>query len=50
MELLIETPEKKFFSGEVESVIVDTVDGKIGVLSGHAPTVAALATGRVRIK
>lgn len=49
-ELEIVTPEKKFFSGEAEMVVLKTIDGEIGVLKGHTPMVIAVAIGPVRIK
>jgi F-type H+-transporting ATPase subunit epsilon len=49
LRLLIETPEKQFFAGDAESVIMDTLDGEIGVLPGHLPMIAALVTGHIRI-
>ncbi|MCK5129760.1 MAG: ATP synthase F1 subunit epsilon [Clostridiales bacterium] len=41
------TPERQFFSGEIQSLIMDTPDGKRGVLAGHAPMVIALAIGQL---
>lgn len=43
------TPERKFFSGEAECVIFKSVDGEMGVLAQHAPTVAAVNVGPIRI-
>ena len=48
--LEIVTPERKFFSGEVETVVLQTPDGEIGILKGHMPMVIAVAIGPVRIK
>ena len=48
--LEIVTPERKFFSGEVEMVVLKTLDGEIGILKGHTPMVIAVAVGPVRIK
>ena len=39
------TPERQFFDGEVEQVIVEACDGRLSVLAGHAPMVAPLADG-----
>jgi F-type H+-transporting ATPase subunit epsilon len=44
------TPEKKFFSGEVEMIILKTTEGEMGVLAGHTPMVVAVAVGPIRIK
>ena len=44
------TPERKFYSAEAEEVIFRTVDGEMGVLAKHAPTVVAVDIGPIRIK
>lgn len=43
------TPERKFFSGEAEGIIFKTVDGEIGILAKHAPTVVAVSVGPLKI-
>ncbi len=43
------TPERNFFSGEAECVIFKSVDGEMGVLAKHAPTVAAVNIGPLKI-
>lgn len=43
------TPERKFFSGEAEGVIFRSVDGEMGVRARHAPTVAAIDVGTLKI-
>lgn len=48
--LQISTPDKQFYNGEAESLVVTTTDGEIGVLAGHAPLVAALVAAPVHIK
>jgi len=48
--LEIITPEKLFFRGEVEMVVVSTLDGKEGFLANHAWACKLLAPGEVRIK
>ncbi len=44
------TPERKFYSAEAEEVIFRTVDGEMGVLAKHAPTVVAVDVGPIKIK
>jgi F-type H+-transporting ATPase subunit epsilon len=44
------TPEKRFFDGECESLIIDTPEGKRGVLAHHTPMVAAVAPGVISFK
>jgi F-type H+-transporting ATPase subunit epsilon len=43
------SPEKLAFSGEVDQVDVPGVEGDFGVLSGHAPIVAAIRPGILTI-
>jgi len=43
------TPERKFFSGEAEGVVFKSVDGEMGILARHAPTVAAVDVGPLKI-
>jgi F-type H+-transporting ATPase subunit epsilon len=48
--LEIITPEKRFFDGVCDSLIMDTPDGKRGVLAHHAPMVVAVAEGVIEFK
>ena len=48
--LEIVTPDRKFFSGDVEMLIVKTPEGEVGILAGHIPMVLAIAIGPMRIK
>jgi len=43
------TPEAIIWTGEAEMVVARTTEGDIGILADHEPTMAALATGAVRI-
>jgi F-type H+-transporting ATPase subunit epsilon len=43
------TPEKEIFQGEIKSVKVPGTNGSFEILNNHAPIVAALAKGEVRI-
>lgn len=49
MNLIALTPEKEIFNGPIKSVKVPGVNGQFEILNGHAPIVAALANGEVRI-
>ena len=49
-DLKIITPEKTFFEGNTEQIIVRTVSGDIGILAGHAPYVANIVSSPFRIK
>ncbi len=44
------TPGRKFFSGEAECVIFRSIDGEMGVLAKHAPTVTTVNVGPLKIK
>ena len=45
----IVTPEKEVFNAQVQSAILPGSEGSFGVLSNHAPLVAALTPGTVQI-
>jgi F-type H+-transporting ATPase subunit epsilon len=45
----IVTPQKLFFSGEISSVTAPGQDGLFQVLRNHAPLLAALKAGKVRL-
>ena len=47
--LSVITPEREFFSGEAESVTVESIDGQICVLANHVPLVTALNVGVLKI-
>ena len=46
--LEIITPEKQFFTGNVEGIVLPALDGQYGVQPGHEPIVTALEPGNVR--
>ena len=48
-KLEIITPEKRFFEGTVQSVIVPSVDGLMSVQKGHEPIVVAIDVGQIKI-
>lgn len=39
----------EIWAGEASQVIANTVEGQIGILSGHQPVLALLAQGEVRV-
>jgi len=49
MFLEIITPEKKIYSGDVESVKLPGADGSFGILNNHAPIIAALKHGAIKV-
>jgi F-type H+-transporting ATPase subunit epsilon len=46
----IVTPEHILYTNEVEMVVAPALDGELGILPLHAPMVAALKAGEVRVK
>lgn len=48
--LEIVTPERVFFTGQVEMVVLKTPQGELGILAGHMPLVCAVDVGTTRIK
>ncbi len=49
-DLSLVTPEGAAFEGEAEMLIVPGASGEIGVLARHAPLVAMLKAGEIRVK
>jgi F-type H+-transporting ATPase subunit epsilon len=49
MNLEILTPEKKLYSGEVYGVQLPGTDGMFEILDKHAPLVAALKKGNLKV-
>ncbi|MBP1653135.1 MAG: H+transporting two-sector ATPase delta/epsilon subunit [Bacteroidetes bacterium] len=49
MLLEVLTPEKKLYSGEVYGVQLPGIDGSFEVLNNHAPLIAALGKGRMKV-
>ncbi|QQY79175.1 ATP synthase F1 subcomplex epsilon subunit [Keratinibaculum paraultunense] len=47
--LKIVAPDREFFSGEVDRVIVRGIEGDLAVLKNRAPIVTPLAIGKIRI-
>ncbi|MEG0641919.1 MAG: F0F1 ATP synthase subunit epsilon [Clostridium sp.] len=48
-EMEIVTPEKKFFKGEIESVNLTSLTGKVQILANHIPYVTGLIPGIIKI-
>ncbi|WP_010246340.1 ATP synthase F1 subunit epsilon [Acetivibrio cellulolyticus] len=44
------TPDRKFFWGDVETVIVKTPSGEMGILKDHMPIVVVIDIGPIKIK
>jgi F-type H+-transporting ATPase subunit epsilon len=51
MRVAIVSPAQQVWSGEAEMVIARTLDGELGVMTGHIPLLGVLAEdGEVRIR
>lgn len=44
------TPEAHLFDDKAESVVIPAYDGEVGVMKGHAPMVARLGYGSMKIR
>ena len=49
MQLEILTPEKKIYSGDVYGVQMPGISGSFEILDKHAPMIAALQEGKLKI-
>lgn len=49
MNLTIITPDKQIFDGETDLVQLPGIDGLFEILNNHAPMIAALGKGKVKI-
>ncbi len=49
MRLEIVTPDKKLFEGDAKSLTVPGSEGSLGILDNHAPMIASLKKGTVKI-
>ena len=47
LQVALVVPEGEIWSGPAQMVIAKTLDGDIGVLSGHAPVIGILVSGSV---
>lgn len=48
-KLVINTPEKTVYSSEVDSILVPSSDGCVGVMANHAPMISTVAAGVLKI-
>ncbi len=49
LEVHIVSPEREVFSGEAEMVVAKGTEGDVGIMTGHAPMLVALATHPLRV-
>ncbi|WP_053351964.1 MULTISPECIES: F0F1 ATP synthase subunit epsilon [Leucobacter] len=49
LNVSVVSAERQVWAGEASQVIAKTVEGEIGILTGHEPLLALLAQGEVRV-
>jgi F-type H+-transporting ATPase subunit epsilon len=50
LEVHVVTPERELWSGEADTVVARSVEGELAILPGHAPLLALLDIGPLRVK
>lgn len=49
LKVSVISPERVLFEGEAESVVAPAFDGEVGILTSHAPMMALLGRGTLRL-
>ena len=49
LTLEIVTPESRVYSDTVDTVVIPTVEGEIGILPGHIPLLTQVGAGELRV-
>ena len=49
LNVTLVSAEAEIWTGEASLVVAKTVEGEIGIMTGHEPVLAILAEGQVRI-
>lgn len=49
LKVSVISPESVLFEGETDSVVAPAYDGELGILTGHAPLMALLGNGELRL-
>lgn len=49
LKVSVISPESVLFEGETDSVVAPAYDGEVGILTGHAPLMALLGNGELRL-
>jgi F-type H+-transporting ATPase subunit epsilon len=49
LKVSVISPESVLFEGETDSVVAPAYDGEVGILTGHAPLMALLGEGELRL-
>ena len=49
LKVSVISPEQTLFDGEAQAVVAPAYDGQVGILTGHAPMMALLGRGTLRL-
>ena len=49
LHVVVISPEQTIFDGQADAVVAPAWDGEVGILRGHAPMMAVLGSGEVRV-
>jgi F-type H+-transporting ATPase subunit epsilon len=49
LKVSVISPEAVLFEGETDSVVAPAYDGEVGILTNHAPLMALLGNGQLRL-
>lgn len=49
LRVVVISPERTLYEGEADGVVAPAFDGEIGILRGHAPLMALLGAGEMRV-
>ena len=49
LKVSVISPEAVLFEGETDDVVAPAYDGEVGILTGHAPLMALLGQGQLRL-
>ena len=50
LRVAVVSPQRTLYEGEADMVVAPAWDGELGVLRGHAPLLALLGEGRLRVR
>jgi F-type H+-transporting ATPase subunit epsilon len=50
LKVQVVSAEREVWTGDATMVVARTLEGEIGILTGHAPTLAVLAAGEVKVE
>jgi F-type H+-transporting ATPase subunit epsilon len=50
LRVSVVSPESTLYEGEADMVVVPAWDGELGIMRGHAPLLALLGVGQLRVR